>query len=228
MRAELRYLTLVAARARTPLAPLLVLLFALVGTFADAHNEVGSTWALTALIGCGVSAWLVGAVLAGEPLPQADIATVALGGRGGRLRLELTAVAGAAVCVGVAFVVYPLLLGLVRDELFIRPVQFGDVVAALAAQLSCALLGGMVGLLFAPPRVQRRATAFGATTLALVLLVAVASPFGDAGGPIAVAHALDGAAGGGVPAAELIGCLSCLALVAALALAAAGWTRRIA
>ncbi len=199
MRAELRYLTLVAARARTPLAPLLLLLFALVGTFAGARNEVGSTWALTALIGCGISAWLVGAVLAGEPPAQADIATVALGGRRGRMRLELVAVVGVAVGVAVAFVAYPLLLGLFRDAVFVRPVQAGDVVAAFAGQLSCALLGGAVGLLFAPPRVQRRATAFAATTTALVALVAIASPLGDVGGPVAVAHALDGAANGAVP-----------------------------
>ena len=78
MTARLRYVALIAARTRTPLVPLAITLFCVTGVFAYPHNEVGGTWGPTALLCCALAAWLVGAMLAGEPDAQADMATVAL------------------------------------------------------------------------------------------------------------------------------------------------------
>jgi hypothetical protein len=65
-----------------------VSVLALVGTYAGRRNEVGQTFALTALLCDGLAAWLVGAVLDAEPRAQAEMADAALGGRRGRSRLD--------------------------------------------------------------------------------------------------------------------------------------------
>src|SRR3954447_5835684 len=105
---RLRYVLLSAARSRAPLAPAAISIFAVLGVFAYRGNEVGSTWGLTSVLSCALAAWLVGAVLTGEPQAQADMPTVALGGRGGRARLELTLVTIAATALSVGFIVFPL------------------------------------------------------------------------------------------------------------------------
>jgi hypothetical protein len=215
-----RYVLVTAARTRTPLAPLAIGLFALLGVYAYRRSEVGETFGLTALMCCGLAAWLVGAVLEGEPRAQAEIATAALGGWGGRARLESVLAALVAAGLTVGFVVYPLLLGAVVPEVFERGVRAGDVLAAVLAHASCALLGGAVAILFAPPRLARRASAIAAVLATLLGLVAIARPLGGLGGPPAVADALSDAAAGTVTGAELLACASCAAL-ATLALAVA-------
>lgn len=221
------YLWWAAARARTLLVPLAALVLALIGAFADRQSAPGSTWALTALMGCALSAWLVGAVLMGEPAEQADMATVALGGRGGRDRMDLLLVGVVAGAVSVAFVGVPLLLGALGGaEVFSPSPRLADVLAALGAQLCGGLLGGTLGLLFAPPRVTRRATAFAGVLGTLLVLVAVSEPLGDVGGPVALAQALADARPGAVTGRELLGGLSCLALAAAAASGAREWARR--
>ena len=87
-----RYLVLCATRTRAPLPALAAALFLVIGVFFYPRNEVGATWGLTALLSCGLAAWLVGAVLAGEPPAQADMATAALGGRRRRAVLGAAAV----------------------------------------------------------------------------------------------------------------------------------------
>ena len=57
---------------------------------------------------CGLAAWAVGAVLAGEPDAQSDMATTALGGRGARAGLEVMLVLAVAAVLTVVFVAYPL------------------------------------------------------------------------------------------------------------------------
>jgi hypothetical protein len=203
----MNYLRLAATRTRAPLVPLTVSIFALLGIFAYRRNEVGASWGLTALVCCALAAWVVGAILDAEPGPQADITTAALGGRRGRARLELRLVVLVAVGLTVAFLAYPPLLGL-----FDRPVQLGDVAAAAFAHLSCGLLGGTIAVLYSQPRIMRRPTGVAAVTATFVLLVAISVPLGNAGGPVAVAHALTHARPGAVSGAELLACLSCLAL----------------
>ena len=50
-----------------------------------------------------------------------------------------------------------------------------DVVAAALAHLTCAALGGALGVLCSPPRLNRPATVAAATFAALLVLVAVGS-----------------------------------------------------
>jgi hypothetical protein len=176
---------------------------------------------------CGLAAWAVGAVLAGEPDAQSDMATTALGGRGARAGLEVMLVLAVAAGLTVVFVAYP--LGLVAvgvgDE-FDPAVRVGDVVAAALGHLSCAALGGAVGVLFAPPRLARRATAIAAVVAALLALVAVSAALGPVGGPVAYAQAETDAPAGAVTGAVVLACASCLVLAGALVAGAARWAAR--
>jgi hypothetical protein len=123
-------------------------------------------------------------------------------------------------------VAYPLVLGTVVEGLFEAPVKAGDVAAAALAQLFSALLGGAIALVFAPPRVTRRATGIALLLAALLALVAISRPLGALGGPPAVAEALSDAAPGTVSADVLLACLSCALLAAAAVAAAARWAAR--
>jgi hypothetical protein len=224
----LRYLLLTARRTRAPLLALAATLFALLGVYAYRPNEVGATWGLTALICSALAAWLVGAVLDGEPGPQADITNAALGGRSRRDRLDLLLVAAVAAGLTVTFVAYPLALGLILADppVFRRAVQPGDVVAATLAHASCGALGGAIAVLFAAPRVARRATAVAAVLTTLLGLIAISGPLGEMGGPLAVARAMTDADAGGLDGALLLACLSCLAATAVVLAVAARWARR--
>jgi hypothetical protein len=224
----MRYLWVVAARSRAPLLPLAVSLFLLIGVFADPHQSMGQAWGLSAVVCCALAALLVGAVLAGEPATQADMATVAIGGRARRSRLDLTLVAASSVGLTVAWLAYPLVLTRFRPDLFTRPVQLGDVVGAGLALTACTVLGGALGVLFAPPRVSRRATAVAATLAALIVLVALSSALAWASGPVGVARALTDAAAGTVSIGEIGASLACLVLAGACVVAARAWTRRVA
>lgn len=227
MSAALRYLTVSAARTRAALPPLAATLFAVIGTYAYRGNEPGATFAVTALMACGLAAWTVGAVLSGEPEPQADMAAAALGGRRARTRVDVVLVAAVAAGETVAFLAYPLgLIALGVPDVFSPALHRGDVAAGAIAHLCCAAAGGAVGVLFATPRLTRRATAVAAVLAALLALVAVSRPLGPVGGPAAVAQALGDARGGAVDGAEVVAALSCVALAAALLAAADWWARR--
>jgi hypothetical protein len=218
MRAALRYLLLTAARTRTPLAPVAATVFALIGVYAYRPNEPQETFALTALLACGLAAWLVGAVLDGEPRAQADMAVAALGGRRRRTAMDALLVAAVATMLSVAFLAYPLLLGLVLADVFAPAVGAGDVGAAALAHAVCGLLGGAVALLFAPPRVARRATAAALVAAALLAFAAI----GGVAGPVAVATAVsDGETG-----ALLLAASGCLLLAGAAVVAADRWAAR--
>ena len=219
MTARLGYLALCAARSRAPLVPAAAIAFAAIGVYAYRPNEVGRTFGLTAVLGCGLAAWAAGAILAAEPTAQADMATVAMGGR--RLGADALLAGALAVVVSTVLIAYPLLLGTAVNGVFERPVRAGDVVAAAVAHLGCGALGAAVGILFGPPRVARRPTAAAAVAAALVALAAV-----PAVGPLAVARALSDAAPGRVPAALLAAAVACLAGAAVLLLAATALGRR--
>src|SRR5436190_354091 len=138
MIARARYLLLTSARTRTPLAPLALTVFWVFGTFFYPDNEVGGTWGQTGVTCCALAAWLVGAILAGEPAAQAEMATTA------------------------------------------------------AVLVSLLVLAGL----------------------------------GTLAGPIAAAQAITDAPRGTVNGSELVACLTCLALAAAMFGAAALWSRR--
>jgi hypothetical protein len=175
---------------------------------------------------CGLAAWTVGAVLAGEPEAQSDMATAALGGRRARVSLEVVLVAAVAVVLTVVFIAYPLVfVGLGADGLFEPSVRAGDVAAGVLGHLCCAAVGGAVGVLFAPPRLTRRATAIAAVIAALLALVAASAALGPVGGPVAVARAQTDAHSGTVSGGVLLACASCLLLAAAAVAGAERWAR---
>ena len=229
MTAALAYLRLSASRTRAPLAPLAAALFALIGTFVGLHNEVGATWALTALMAGGVAAWFVVAVLAGEPEAQADITTAAVGGRRGQLGLGLVLVVCVSLLLTTMFIAYPLSLATLLDRPVFDPAATrSDVLAALLAHLACTLLGGTVGLLFAPPRVRRRATAFAAITATLLVLAAGPAPSDVRLGPIGVARALDRGNAHAEVGPTALAAATCLLMGCALLWVADRWTRSAA
>jgi hypothetical protein len=222
----LPYLRLTALRTRAPLPAVAASLFAVAGTFAGDRNEVGSSWALTALLGSGVAAWLTVAVLGAEPGPQADMATVALGGRAGRSRLDTLLVATVATSIAALFLIYPLVLSLVRPHLFEHTPNATDILVAAVANVACCAVGASLGVLLSPPRISRRASSGAATLAALLALLAVGPALGAVGGPAAFANRLSDAPAGTITGGELIATASCLVLTAALLAGAAAWGRR--
>ena len=209
------------------LPPLAATLFLVIGVYAYRPNEPRATFAVTALMACGLAAWTVGAILAGEPDAQSDMATAALGGRAARAGLEAVLTATAATVLTVVFVAYPLVfVAFGADTLFRPHVRAGDVVAAVLAHLCCGVLGGAVGVLFAPPRLTRRATAIAAVVAALLVLVAVSAVLGPVGGPVAMAQAMTDARAGTVTGGVLLAGASCLALAGAAVIGATRWAAR--
>jgi hypothetical protein len=221
--AGVRYLARTAARTRAPLAPLAATLLTLIGVYAYRGSEVGPTWGFTALAACGLAAWATGAVLAAEPPAQADMAVAALGGRGARARLDAALVAIVAAGLALVLVAVPVVWQAVTGvDVYDRTPGAGDVVAAALAHLSAALLGGALGVVLGPPRVQRRAVGVAAVAVALLVLVAARA----LGGPVAVAQALTDARPDTIPPALAWPAASCVALAAVLLAASAAWARR--
>ena len=164
----------------------------MIGVYAYRDNDPGSSFGVTSLMACGLAAWAVGAVLAGEPDAQSDMATAALGGRGARAGLEVMLVARRGGRPDHRVPRLPARPRRRRGRQRVRPRRAGgDVVAAGLGHLSCAALGGAVGVLFAPPRLTRRATAIAAVVAALLALVAVSAALGPVGGPVAFAPGRD-------------------------------------
>jgi hypothetical protein len=218
MRASLRYVLLTAARTRTPLVPVSATAFALIGVYAYRPNEPGETFALTAVLACGLAAWLVAAVLGGEPRAQAEMAVAALGGRRRRTAMDVLLIAVVAAVLGVLFLGYPLALGLVLTDVFAPSPSGGDLLAAAVAHLAAALLGGALALLCSPPRVARPATTAALLVAALVALAAI----GGVTGPVAAAAAVDDGDTGALVASVL----GCVALAVVAVVAADRWAAR--
>jgi hypothetical protein len=172
---------------------------------------------------CALAAWLVGAVLAGEPAAQAEMASAAVGGQRGRAGLEALLTVLVAILLALVFLVYPLLLQALGQAHVFRPRPLpGDVAGAALVHVCLGILGGAVAVLFAAPRITRRATATAAVLGTLLVLAAIGNLFG----PIAAAQAITDAKRGTVDGDELLTCLSCLGLAAAAFAAAAVWSRR--
>jgi hypothetical protein len=228
MSAGLSYLRLVATRTRSPLAPAAAVFFALIGTFAGSRNEVGSTWALTALLAGGLAAWLVAAVLCAEPEAQADTTTTALGGRAARGHLEVLLIGSLAAALTAAFIAYPLILqDVFGRNVFDRSPTEWDIAAAFVGLAGCSILGGSIGALFAPPRVRRRATAFAGISATLIVLVAASPPRSFAAGPVGVARAVETAHGQAVGGSTLLAGGTCVLLAIVLLALSRAWTRRV-
>lgn len=213
--ASLRYFALVASRSRQVLAPLIAFGLVLLGVYAYRPNEVGETWALTALLAMPLCLWLVAAVLGGEPEPSRAAATAAMGGRRAAHRQHAVLTFAVATLATVVLVVYPLAIGA-----FDRPVLAGDIAAGAVAHLVTALLGGQLGTVTAPPVSSRQSAALVVGIVMLLISIVVERSAPVLGGPAAVSAALAdstaGAIGTRLVAAAAVTCLWIAAAVAVI------------
>jgi hypothetical protein len=180
-----RYILLAATRTRAWLAPVAACVFVVAGVYAYPSNEASESWGATALLGLGLSAWLVGALLTVETPVQAEMATVALGGPRRRWWVELALVLLVATALSTVFVAYPMVLGQ-----FAPPARAPELAVSVVAHLCCAVVGGAIAVLFSTPRIAGRATSVVATMAFLLVLVVVAAPLGHLGGPVAISSAM--------------------------------------
>jgi hypothetical protein len=202
----------VALAGRRLLAPLTLLVFAVLGVYAYRENGVQASFAVTAVLGALFCAWLVVATereVAGSP---DAILTVAAGGPARAWRGRLALVALFTLAVTVVFLVWPTATGA-----FDRAPGIADLGLALLAHAACGALGGCLGLLLAPP--VRIATAFAATLAVVLASIALAGSLGVAAGPGAVAQALSDAPDDRISLAVIAACAVTLGQAAALALA---------
>jgi hypothetical protein len=107
---------------------------------------------------CALVTWLTAACVAGEPGPQADMATAAAGGPRARLAMEVLLVAILTGVVTSVLLSYPLLLDAAVGGVYDRPVRAVDLAAGGAAHLACGVAGGAVAVLSSAPRIERRAS----------------------------------------------------------------------
>jgi hypothetical protein len=151
----IRHQLAVLLRTRAALAPVVAFAFVLLGVYAYRPNDVGPTYAVTAIVLCPVVAWLAAATAFAEPPSHQQMAMAAAGGPSPALRgrvLALALVAGVLCVVDVAF---PAIFGLFKP----RPVA-ADLVSAVVAHGACAALGIGLGLLAVPPSARRPPAAF--------------------------------------------------------------------
>lgn len=200
----------VVLSGRRLLAPLTLVLFAVLGVYAYRPNDVQGSFAVTAVLAALFCAWLVTATEREVPASADAMLTVATGGAARAWRGRLLLVALFAVAISVVFLVWP-----TETDAFDRTPGPVDLVNATLAHLACGAIGGCLGLVFAPP--ARAATALAGTLGAVLASVGVGSTLGPLGGPGAVAAALSQTADDHLSAALLLA--SAVTLVEAWALA---------
>jgi hypothetical protein len=145
-----RHQLAVLLRTRAALAPIAAFAFVLLGVYAYRPNEVGPTYAITALLLCPITAWLAAAAAFAEPPSHQQMAIAAAGGLGRALRGRVLALAVAAGALGAIDVCFPVIFRLFKP----RPVA-ADLAAAVLAHGACAALGIGLGLLAVPPAARR-------------------------------------------------------------------------
>jgi hypothetical protein len=210
-----RYRLLLAGRSRAALVPAAMWLFVLAGVYAYNRNEVGSAYAITALLLCPLTAWLAVALSHAEPAPQREL-LAAISGRGpvAGLAAGAAAVAAFAFAAGAVDVVWPIV-----THAFARHVTAGDVTAAVLAHAGCAAYGAALGTLAGARMISRPGLAF--TALAGVAIVAV--PLFELAPALSpAAWAADALTDGGAIAAPAVA----LAVHTAAVVAVAAWALR--
>lgn len=216
LRSHLRYRLIVATRSRTVLLPVVAWILALMAAFADGTNTPASTWSLTSALSCALGAWLMSALIYSEPTAQANMATVAAGGRRRRTWLDFGVAVVISVLLTATFMAGPLLLGLLEP----LPSTLGCVAAA-TTHICSSILGCSLGIGLSPPRVARRPTSLVGIGATLIVFVALSGPLGLFGGPISAARELQRAGAATYTLDEGVASLTCLALAICAALTSA-------
>jgi hypothetical protein len=216
----IRHQIAVLLRTRAALAPVAAFALVLLGVYAYRPNEVGPTYAVTALILCPIAAWLAAATAFAEPMSHQQMAVAAVGGPGRALRGRVLGLAAVVAVLALLDVFLPAIFGLFKP----RPVA-ADLAAGALAHAACGALGLGLGLLAVPPTARRPPAAF----VLIVVYAIVAVPLYNLApvlSPVAwLAATLTDAAARTVHGAVMIATVAALAQTA-LALAAGEALRR--
>jgi hypothetical protein len=203
------------ASSRRVLAPVTLLIFAIVGIYLYRPNPVQGSFEVTAVLTAFFCAWLVASVER-EVTPAAGaILTVLAGGAAAAWRGRLLLVAFFTVVITVFCLVWPTATGA-----FDRPPGAGDLLSAALAHLACGLAGGTLALVLGPP--LRTATAFAIILAVLIASVAAARPLEIVAGPGGVARAL-----ANTPDDQVSGTLVTACAIAAVEAALLGYAARM-
>jgi hypothetical protein len=207
-----------ALSSRRVLAPLALLIFAVIGVYAYRPNPVQGSFATTAMLTAFFCAWLVAAVEREVTPAAAAILTVLAGGAAAGWRGRLALVGLFTVAVTVVFLIFPTATGA-----FNRSPGVGDLLAATVAHLACGAVGGTLALLLCPP--LRVATAFAVIVAVLIGSIAIARPLEVVAGPGGVSRALSSAPNDAVPGRLIAACVVAAGEAAALGYAARAQSR---
>lgn len=185
--------------SRRVLAPVTLLIFAVVGVYLYRPNPVQGSFAITAVMTAFFCAWLV-AALEREVTPAAGaILAVRAGGAIAAWRGRLVVVSIFALGITVFCLAWP-----TATAAFDRSPGVGDLLAAGLAHFACGAAGGALALVLGPP--LRVATAFATVLVVLIGSIAVARPLEVVAGPGGVARALSNTPNGRVSGALIAAC----------------------
>jgi hypothetical protein len=185
--------------SRRVLAPITLLIFAVVGVYVYRPNPVQGSFAVTAAMAAFFCAWLVAAVERETPPPASAILVVRAGGAVAAWRGRLVLVIIVASVVTVFCLAWP-----TATAAFDRTPGAGDLLSAALAHLACGSLGGVLALLLGQP--MRPATAFAVILAVLIASIALARPLEVVAGPGGVARALSNTPDGQVSGQLLAAC----------------------
>ena len=165
--------------------PLLLLIGYPLIFYAIAPVDVVSSFALSSVVAFAVSAWIgLSRAWTEEPI-LCQILSVKSGVRRFYLAQGIATTLLCAAC-GLFLSLFPVLWSLVRRGLFVRPLEAGDVLSALAVHLSASVAGAGFGGLFHPRLLRDRKAAY----LLCIFLCLLGLTGGMMGLPIPVRAAL--------------------------------------
>lgn len=206
-----RYAVSLALGSAAALAPVAAVLVALLGVYAYRPNEPAPTFALTALLCAGLSAWLEVALLRAEPDSTRELRRTLLGGARA-LRSQAVTSLLIATALTAVFLVWPLATGAFEP----RP-SGGDLMRAAAGHAAASVWGSAAAA-FAVGVAGRRAGYAGAVVVGVFALTAVGAGLtAAAGGPLALADAISSRSDADTTAAVLATLAWATALVASTA-----------
>lgn len=165
-----------ALSGRRLVPPVALLVFMVIGVYAQRQNPVLASFALTTVVDCVICALLVSAVERETAGTATELLTVASGGGLSAWRGRLTITITAAVLVTSFVIAWPLVTGA-----FARPPKAADLLAAVLAHVACGLFGGTLALVLGTP--TRSAVAFVITLLGICGSIPLGAVLGVFAGP---------------------------------------------
>lgn len=195
-----------------------LLLFAVIGVYAQRQNPVLGSFAVTAIVTALICALFVVAVERESAGTATELLTAANGGAAVAWRGRLILVGVVTCPVTIFCLAWPTATGA-----FTQPPGAGDLLAAALAHVACGLFGGALALVLSAP--TRGAVAFVAILVLIVGSVPLATAFGAVAGPGGIARALNHTAPNTL-SPSLLAALGITLLEASLLACAAKWLAR--